>query len=70
MRGFRGQVLKSDPRENLRYSCLRPAADETKLPREKTSGTQGTYLSTSSFNNASCTLLSIPRPVSTSLGLG
>ena len=32
MRGFRGQVLKSDPRENLRCSCLRPAADETKLP--------------------------------------
>ena len=41
--GF-GLVLKSDPREKLRRSCLRPAADETKLPvrtREKTSGTQG-----------------------------
>ena len=35
MRGF--------PREKLRRSCLRPAADKTKLPvrtREKTSGTQ------------------------------
>ena len=40
--GF-GLVLKSDPREKLRRSCLRPAADKTKLPvrtREKTSGTQ------------------------------
>ena len=34
--GF-GQVLKNDPREKLRRSCLRPSADETKLPvtREK-----------------------------------
>ena len=34
--GF-GQVLKSDSREKLRRSCLRPSADETKLPvaREK-----------------------------------
>ena len=33
MRGFRFQsVLKSDPREKLRLSCLRPAADKTKLP--------------------------------------
>ena len=41
--GF-GLVLKSDPREKLRRSRLRPAADETKLSvrtREKTSGTQG-----------------------------
>ena len=41
--GF-GQVLKSDPREKLRRSCLRPTADETKLPvtrEKKTSGTQG-----------------------------
>ena len=40
--GF-GLVLKSDPREKLRRSRLRPAADETKLSvhtREKTSGTQ------------------------------
>ena len=77
--GF-GQVLKSDPREKLRRSCLRASAEHVsacgrrneapRRTREKTSGTQGTYLSTSSFNNASCTLLSIPRPVSTSLGLG
>ena len=38
MRGFRFRsVLKSDPREKLRRSCLRPSADKTKLPvaREK-----------------------------------
>ena len=38
MHGFRfWSSLKSDPREKLRRSCLRPAADETKLPvaREK-----------------------------------
>ena len=34
--GF-GHVLQNDPREKLRRSCLRPLADETKLPvaREK-----------------------------------
>ena len=48
--GF-GQVLKSDPREKLRRSCLRPSAEhvsaygrQNEAPRrmrEKTSGTQG-----------------------------
>ena len=51
--GF-GQVLKSDSREKLRRSCLRPSAEHVsacgrrneapRRTREKTSGTQGSIL--------------------------
>ena len=56
--GF-GQILKSDPREKLRPTCLRPSAEHVsacrrrnKAPlrtREKTSGTQGSHHNKSSI---------------------
>ena len=55
------QVLKSDPREKLRPSCLRPSDEHVsacgrrneapRRTREKTSGTQGTH------HNKSCIIL-------------